>query len=147
TEAPDVIFAQRLPVLIEQLVITNPDQVPDDKLLAQAESLLAFIISADHRHVVVNNIGKSSDAGKTLKHLLRLRVENVLDLDPAITEFVRHIIPASVQKPPPTAVLATILKRLPASRQRTVVKAIMVTDRLAKDAAEALGKAIGAEMG
>jgi len=147
TEAPDVIFAQRLPVLIEQLVITNPDQVPDEKLLADAETLLAFIISADHRQVVVNNIGKSSDAGKTLKHLLRLRAENVLDLDPAITEFVRHLIPPSPQKPPTPPALAAVLKRLPAARQRTVVKAILVSDRLAKDAAEALGKAVGAELG
>jgi hypothetical protein len=147
TEAPDVIFAQRLPVLVEQLVITGPEDDPDEKLIAQAEALMAFIISPDHRQVVVNNLGKSSNAGKTLKHLLRLRADNVLDLDPAVAEFVRHLLPSSNERPPSPAQLAGVLRRLPPARQRTVVKAIMVTDRLTKDAAETLGKAIGAELG
>jgi hypothetical protein len=147
TEAPDVIFAQRLPVLVEQLVVPGPDDTLDEKLIVQVEHLMASIISPDHRNIVINNIGKGSNAGKTLKHILRLRAENVLDLDPAVAEFVKHLIPASPQKPPPPAALAAILRLLTPERQRTVVKAIMVSDRLAKDAAEALGKAVGSELG
>ena len=41
TEAPDVIFAQRLPVLVEQLVIPGAEDNLDEKLVAQAESLMA----------------------------------------------------------------------------------------------------------
>src|SRR5215472_6765251 len=36
TEAPDVIFAQRLPMLVEQLVLTGPQQDLDEKLIANA---------------------------------------------------------------------------------------------------------------
>lgn len=147
TEAPDVIFAQRLPVLVEQLVITGPEDNLEEKLIAQAESLMAFVISPDHRHVIVNNIGKGSDTGKTLKHLLRLRPEKVLDLDQTVADFVRHLIPPPPQKAPPPASLTPILRRLSPERQRTVVKAMMITDRMGKDAAETLGKAVGAELG
>src|SRR4030081_3400930 len=41
TEAPDVIFAQRLPVLVEQLVLAGPQDNLDEKAILQAESLLA----------------------------------------------------------------------------------------------------------
>ena len=40
TEAPDVIFAQRLPALIEQLVVSGPTDPLDPKLIVQAETLL-----------------------------------------------------------------------------------------------------------
>jgi hypothetical protein len=147
TEAPDVIFAQRLPVLIEQLVLAGPDDNLDEKLIAQAESLMVFIISPDHRNIVINNIGKASNAGKTLKHILRLRADKVLDLDQAVAEFVKHLIPASPQKPPLPAALAAVLRLVNPERQRTVVKAIMSSDRMTRDAAESLGKAVGAELG
>jgi hypothetical protein len=147
TEAPDVIFAQRLPVLVEQLVLSGPDDILDEKLIVQAEGLMAFIISPDHRNIVINNTGKASAAGKTLKYILRLRAENVLDLDPVVVEFVKPLTPPSSQKPPSPAGLAAILRLLNPERQRTVVKAIMVSDRLAKDTAETLGKAVGAELG
>src|SRR5262249_54527421 len=45
TEAVDVIFAQRLPALIEQLALTGPQDPLDEKLLAQAEVLLGYLIS------------------------------------------------------------------------------------------------------
>jgi len=147
TEAPDVIFAQRLPVLVEQLVVTGPEDNLEERLIALAESLMAFVISPDHRSVIVNNLGKTTTAGKTLKHLLRLRPETVLDLDQTVAEFVRHLIPPSPQKAPPSAALTAILRRLNPERQRTVVKAIMISDRMGKDEAETLGKAVGAELG
>ena len=51
TESPDVVFAQRLPPLVEQIVITGERDVLDEKPVKQAEDLLAFIIKPDHRHV------------------------------------------------------------------------------------------------
>ena len=82
TEAPDVIFAQRLPALVEQLGVTGPQEPLDEKLILQVEALLAFVISPDHRLMIVNNVGKSGGAGKMLKYVLRLRGERVADLDP-----------------------------------------------------------------
>ena len=39
TEAPDVIFAQRLPALVEQLGVTGPQEPLDEKLVVQLEAL------------------------------------------------------------------------------------------------------------
>ena len=63
TESPDVVFAQRLPPLVEQLVITSEGDVLDEKLIKQVEDLLALIIKPDHRHSVINNMGKAGGTG------------------------------------------------------------------------------------
>jgi len=52
TEAPDVIFAQRLPNLLEQLVLSGPNDKLEEKLIGLAESLLAYIGSSDRKSVV-----------------------------------------------------------------------------------------------
>lgn len=148
TEAPDVIFALRLPVLIEQLVLAPGQEVLDLKWITQAESLLAFIISNDHRLMVINNIGKSGGLARMLKFVLRLRVEKISDENEVIHEFVRAIIPPSPQKPPAQKSVADILKLLNQEvRQKLVIRGIMGCDRLKREEAEALGRAIGAEMG
>ena len=41
TEAPEVPFAQRLPVLIEQLVVASGREKLEEKLIVHAEELLA----------------------------------------------------------------------------------------------------------
>jgi hypothetical protein len=147
TEAPDVIFAQRLPVLVEQLGVTGPHEPLDEKLVVQLEALLAFVVSLDHRLMIINNVGKSGGAGKTLKYVLRLRAERVPDLDYVVTEFVRHLIPPPPEKPPAPPALATVLRLVRPEAQRRVAKAIMAYDRLRKADAEALGKALGTELG
>ena len=147
TEAPDVIFAQRLPVLVEQLGVTGPHEPLDEKLVVQLEALLAFVVSLDHRLMIINNVGKSGGAGKTLKYVLRLRAERVPDLDYVVTEFVRHLIPPPPEKPPAPPALATVLRLVRPEAQRRVAKAIMAHDRLRKADAEALGKALGTELG
>ncbi|HTL56271.1 MAG TPA: hypothetical protein VL361_11375 [Candidatus Limnocylindrales bacterium] len=145
TEAPDVLFAQRLPALVEQLVITGPDDPLDEKLILSAEQLLGFVISPDHRRMIINNIGKGGGPAKTLKYVLRLRCDKVQDLDLSIAELVKHLIPPS-QKPPPEKV-AVILRLLQPEVQRLVVKAIMRYEKIRKPEAEALGKAIGTSLG
>jgi hypothetical protein len=147
TEAPDVIFAQRLPAVVEQLVVVSaPDQL-EEKLILQAEALLAHVISPDHRQMIINNLGKGGSPGKTLRFVLQLRAEKVPDLDHVIAEFVRQLIPAPPGKAPRPASLAAVLRLVPADMQRLVVRSLMGSDRLRKDEAEALGKAIGAELG
>src|SRR6266576_3892328 len=70
TEAPEVPFAQRLPVLIEQLVVATGQESLDEKLIVHAEGLLAYVTHPDHRLMIVNNIGKSGGLAKTLKFVL-----------------------------------------------------------------------------
>jgi hypothetical protein len=147
TEAPDVIFAQRLPALVEQLGVTGPHEPLDERLILQVEALLAFVISPDHRLMIVNNVGKSGGAGKMLKYVLRLRGERVADLPRAVTEFVRHLIPAPPEKPPASQALAALMRLLRPEVQRQVTKAMMASDRVPKADAEALGKVLGAELG
>jgi hypothetical protein len=144
TEAPDVLFAQRLPALVEQLVLTGPQDNLDEKLIVQAESLLAYVISPEHRQMIINNIGKGGGAAKTLKYVLRLRAGNVSELHHVLAEFVRHLIP---QKAPPVETLTAVLRLVNPDMQRLVTKAIICYDRIRKEEAEALGKAVGAALG
>src|SRR5579859_73502 len=145
TETPEGTFAQRLPAVIEQLVVTNDQDHLDEKLIKQAESLLAFVAGPDQRLMIVNNIGKGGRTGRTLKFVLTLRLEKVPELDGVIATFVKHLIPS--QKAPPAKSLAAILRLVKPEWQRLVVKAIATTTRIRKDEAEALGLAIGREMG
>jgi hypothetical protein len=150
TEAPDVIFAQRLPAVVEQLALPTPQDGLDEKLIVQAESLLAFIINFDHRLMVINNMGKGSTTGRTLKFVLRLRAEKEADSNPLILtevlpEFVKHLVPA--QKPPQPAALNAVLRFLCPALQKLVLKGVMNSDRLRKEEAEALGRAAAKELG
>jgi len=151
TESPEGVFAQRLPVLIEQLVVIGGADTFDEKLIVQAESLLAFIIAVDYRLMVVNNIGKAGDAGKTLRYVLRLRAEQAPEQNPLIVsevvpEFVKHLIPPPPQKPPPPAVLTAILRLVQPEAQRLVARGIMASDRMRREEAEALGRTLGEEL-
>jgi hypothetical protein len=146
TEAPDVTFAQRLPVLVEQLVVTGPQDPLDEKLIGQAESLLAFIINPDHRYMVVNNIGKGGGSGRSLRYILRLRSDRAPNPE-ELVEFVKHLIPPPPQKPPAPESLSAVLKLVNSDMQLLVVNAIMSCDRLRMDEAEALGKAVGTILG
>jgi len=147
TEAPDILFAQRLPSLIEQLALPGPPDNLDEKLIAAAEALLAFVVSPDHRLMILNNVGKGGGAGKTLKFVLRLRAAKTSDtgLDQLMAEFVRHLIPT--QKPPPAGSLAALLRLVNPEMQRLAVKFIMGCDRIRRAEAEALGQAIAAALG
>jgi hypothetical protein len=151
TETPDVVFAQRLPPVIEQLVVPTGRDVPDEKLLAQAETLLDFIINQDHRLSVINNTGKGGGLGKTLRFLLRFRSEKGPELSPTVLnevlpEFVRHL----VTPPPKTeaqrqAILAA-LRFIDPLLQKLTAKALAVSDKLGKAEGEALSKMLTKEL-
>jgi hypothetical protein len=146
TEAPDAVFAQRLPGLIEQLSLSSAQENLEESLILQAERLLAFVIRAEHRLMIVNNVGKGGGAGTTLRFVLRLRAENPPDPQ-LIREFVKHLMPAAPQKAPAPSALTAILRLLSIDAQRSTLKAVLVCDRLRKTDAEALAKAVGTELG
>jgi hypothetical protein len=145
TESPDVVFAQRLPPLIEQLVITGERDTLDEKLVVAAEALLALIINVDHRKAVVNNIGKAGGLPRTLRYTLAFRMEKLTDSDPLTVECVKHLIPQG--KTPDAKVLAQVLKMFNEHMQQSCIRAISMTDRLRKEDAANLGKAVAAELG
>jgi hypothetical protein len=98
--------------------------------------------------MVINNVGKGGSLGKTLKFVLRLRLEkSAVGADPIITEFIRHLLPAQIKKAPPPESLTAILRMFTPEMQRQVVKMLMTTDRLRKSDAEELGKAVGTQLG
>lgn len=151
TEIPEAIFAQRLPVLIEQLVLAGAPDRLDEKLILKAEGLLNYILNLDYRLTVINNAGKGSHLGRTLRHVLRLRAEKSVDptnvvLSEIITDFVKHLIPPAPQKPPTPAALAEVLKLINPDLQKLVVKAMVASDRVKRDEADALAKAMAREL-
>src|SRR5258707_5675982 len=116
----DVVFAQRLPALIEHLVLAGPEDNLDERLILQAEALLAYVISPDHRLMIINNVGKSSVAGKTLKYVLKLRGDRTPETYSVIAEFIKHLAPSPPQKPlPDTFVAAFRLFKPDLQRQGT----------------------------
>jgi hypothetical protein len=145
TETPEGTFAQRLPAVIEQLVVTNDQDNLDEKLITQAESLLAVVAGPDQRLMIVNNIGKGGRAGRTLKFVLTLRMDKVPELDGVIATFVKHLLPN--QKAPPLQQVAAVVRLIKSEPQRQVVKAIATSTRIRKEEAEALGLALGRELG
>jgi hypothetical protein len=145
TEAPDVVFAQRMPALVEQLVVSSPQDTLDEKLIVQAEALMAHVVNPDYRNAIINNIGKGGGAAATLRHVLRLRAEKVEAPDFFVAEFVKHLLPSKTA-PKPEAVIPSV-RLIKPDMQRLVVFAIMDSDRLRKEEAEALGKAVGQALG
>jgi hypothetical protein len=145
TESPDAVFAQRLPPLIEQLVITGERDSLDEKLIQQAETLLAFVISNDYRQAIVNNLGKSGGIVKTLRLVLTLRTEKAPEQEEAVGELVKHLIPT--EKVPPVESVVTVLRLVNTNRHRKIIEAVLSTDRIRKNEADALGKAVAKELG
>ncbi len=147
TEAPDVVFALRLPGLLEQLVLTPGQEQLEEKWIRQAESLLEFIINPDQRLMTINNVGKAGGPARLLKFVLRLRADRLPDENEVVHEFVRALIPAAPQTPPEAKEVAQLLRLLPdASRQKLVVRGVMASDRMKRVDAELLGRAIGTEL-
>jgi hypothetical protein len=148
TEAPDVIFALRLPGLLEQLVVAPGQEKLENEWITMAESLLAFISNLDQRLMVINNMGKSGGLAQLLKYVLRLRVEKIPDENEVVHEFVRSLIPPAPEKPPTPKALANVLRHIAdPDRQKLVVRGIMSTDRMPRADAELLGRAVGTELG
>jgi len=149
TESPEGVFAQRLPVLIEQLAMPGPQDNLEEKLIVEAESLLAFVLSPDYRLMAINNIGKGGGLAKTLKYVLRLRAEKSPDQNPAvhneiIPEFVRQLIPTATTPRPQT--LVPVLRLIQPELQRLVVLFIRHFDRIRKEEAEVLTSALATEL-
>ncbi len=145
TESPDVVFAQRLPPLVEQLVVTGENDPLDEKFVKQAEELLAFIINADYRQAVVNNFGKAGGASRTLRFVLTFRSAIFTEHDPATADFVRQLI--GRQKNPAPGPIVAALRFLNVETQKVLVRAILNSDRLQREDSEPLGKTLIKELG
>ncbi len=145
TEVPESIFAQRLPGIVEQIALNGPEDPLDEKMMLAAEGLLDCILNADHRLSTINNLGKSGGTARTLKFVLRLRAEKVPDLDEVVPELIKHLV--LPQKAPTVEALTGVVKLIHPGLQKTVLRALMGTDRLRKEEAEKLGRAIGAQLG
>jgi hypothetical protein len=145
TESPDVVFAQRLPPLVEQLVITAEQVALDEKLVKQAEDLLAFIIKPDHRHAVINNMGKAGGLARTLRFVLTFRAQKLTELDPVTLELLKHVISAG--RIPKTETLLPILRLIPPEMQMVIVRAIAATERLRREDAENVATCLARELG
>lgn len=145
TESPDVVFAQRMPPLVEQLVITGDSDVLDEKLIKQAEDLLAYIIKPEHRHAVVNNMGKAGGLPRTLRFVLAFRAQTVTENDPATQEFLKHVVSAG--KVPKAEALLPILRLIPQEMKINLIRALAATERLKREDAEKVAKEIAREFG
>jgi len=142
TEAPDAIFAQRLPSLVEQIVLSGAQDTLDEKLIVQAEKMLGYVISPEYRQMIVNNVGKSGGSGRTLRFIFRLRSEKLPgpELDQEIVDFIKHLVPS--QKPPPAETLLPVFRLISPEMQRLVVRSIMRSDRIRRAEAEALARSL-----
>ncbi len=147
TEAPDAVFAQRLPAAVEQLAVPDPQTPLDETVVERVEDLLFFIVRPEHRHMVVNNLGKGGGASRTLKHILHLRLNHSADLEHSLNEFVRHLIPGAPEPLPPAADLVRKIRLIPADMQRLLVGSIMSSDRRLRAELTALGTAVAKELG
>jgi len=147
TEAPDVVFAQRLPALVEQLALSGCKDTLDEQRVADAEALLAHIVSPDHRQMLVNNLGKRGGLARTLRYVLTFRSEKIPDLDHALADFVRHLVPAEPEPLPQAAQIAATLRLVPQDMQRLITGAIMSSDRRRREELVNLAQAVGKELG
>jgi len=145
TESPDVVFAQRLPPLVEQLVVTGENDALDENFIKQAEELLAFILNADYRQAVVNNFGKAGGASRTLRFVLTFRSAIFTEHDPITTDFVKHLI--GREKNPVPGPIVTALRLVPVEAQKVIVRGILNSERLRREDAEPLGKELIKELG
>jgi hypothetical protein len=145
TESPDVVFAQRLPPLVEQLVVTGENDGFDENFIKQAEELLAFIINADYRQAVVNNFGKAGGASRTLRFVLTFRSAIFTEHDPVTTDFVKHLI--GVQKNPAPGPIVTVLRFVNPEAQKVIIRGILNSERLRREDAEPLGRELVKQLG
>ena len=145
TESPDVIFAQRLPPLIEQLVTCGDSEVPDENLLKQAEALLALVISPDHRQGVVYNFGKTGGLSRTMRFILIFRAASFNEHDPVTLEFVRQLL--GIEKQTRTAAFAGALKFLNVDGQKAILRGFINCGKLRREEAEPLAKSIAKDIG
>jgi hypothetical protein len=145
TELPDVIFAQRLPPLVEQLVVTSEKDPLDEHRLRQVEVLLAHIVNADYRQAVINNFGKSGGTARTARLVLTFRAAVPTEHNPITLDFVRHLI--GTQKQPATAPIAAVLRFLTPEGQQVMVRALLNTDRLRREDGEILARELLRQLG
>jgi hypothetical protein len=145
TESPDVIFAQRLPPLVEQMAVTGETDQLDEQIILQAEQLLSQVVNADYRQSVVNNFGKTEGIARSLRFVLTFRAAIFTEHDSVTGDFVRHLIAG--QKTPEPGPIVSLLRLIPAEAQKVMVRALLNTERLRREDAEMLAKELLKQLG
>ena len=107
--------------------------------------MLALVISSDYRKSIINNLGKAGGLARTLRYTLAFRVEKLSDIDPLTIECIKHLIPQG-KAPAPAAIIA-VLRLFNPPMQQACIRTISATDRLRKEDAEKLAKAVAKELG
>jgi hypothetical protein len=97
--------------------------------------------------MVVNNLGKSGGTARTLRHVLNLRSDKVVELEHSLAEFVRHLVPALPQALPAAPDLVRVIRLTPPDMQRLLIGAIMSSDRRSRAELTELGRAVARELG
>lgn len=151
TETPDVVFAQRLPPIIEQLAVPQGQEVPDEKMLKHAEALLDFVISQDHRLSVISNTGKAGGLAKTIRYLMRFRCEKDPAQSPRVLnelmpEFIRHLVTPPPKTEAQQKAIVAALRFIDPQLQKLTAKGLAVSDKLGKADGEALDKLLAKEL-
>jgi hypothetical protein len=151
TETPDVVFAQRLPPIIEQLAVPQGQDVPDEKMLKHAEALLDFIINQDHRLSVISNTGKAGGLAKTIRYLMRFRCEKDPSQSPRVLnelmpEFVRHLVTPPPKTEAQQKAIVAALRFIDPLLQKLTARGLAVSDKLSKTEGEALSKLLAKEL-
>jgi len=143
TEASEGLYAQRLPAMIELVVLSGAAERLDEKEIRSAEVLLAFILNQDQRQMVVNNIGKAGGLAKTLKFVLHFRMAALPQPGPQMQEFIKHLLPGQNQVP----ALSLLLRLIRPEMQQLFTQLVRSTDRLSRPEAETLSKSLRSELG
>jgi regulator of replication initiation timing len=144
TESPNEVFAQRMPPLIEQMVVTNESDAPDENLVKQAEALLALVINPDHRMAVVNNFGKTGRLSRTARFILTFRAQTFNEHDPVTLEFLKHLL--ELDKPLHARTFSVPLQLLNKDGQKAVLRCLVNSGRVRREEAEPIAKAAMQEL-
>ncbi len=143
----DVVFAQRLPGAIEQLVLGGSSEELDLKLIERAGRLLGCIINPGHRQMVINNINKGGGIRRLLKYVLRLQTPKASDLDETVPEFIKALVPNRAVPPKAHDLQTAAIQLIDETMRKTVLRALMPTDRINRNDSGLTGESYGFRAG
>jgi hypothetical protein len=108
---------------------------------------MGFVLNPDHRQMIINNLGKAGGQARTLKYVLRLRSDRVIEPEQAAAEFVKHLLPPPPQKAPAPETFAEAIRLLKPAMQKLIIRSILTSERLRRTEAENLAKGVGEALG
>jgi len=137
TEAPDAVFASGCRPH-RAVGAQRPQDKLDERLITQAEGLLAYVITPEHRQWWLTTWAKPAEPRRASIRHASARGK-VLASDPD-TSFAISSNTSSRPESAPARSLVPVLSLIPADMQLLVIVGIMDCDRIRKPEAEALAK-------